>query len=160
MENAMGAENRGRWVTVVANLGVLAGLLLLVAELRQNRDLMRAQIRHELSTVLVEHQTAIAQDPQLVSAIRRGDAGEELSPDEAYQVLLRNNALIRYWENVHYQYREGLYDEAEFLSHRDAWARYMANSPPAVSFWCSWRDAHSPEFRAELDGVLPTTAAC
>ena len=154
----MGTESRGRWITVVANLGVLAGLLLLVFELGQNRDLMRAQIRHELSTVLVEHQMAIAQNPQLASVIRRGDAGEELSPDESVQFLVKNNALIRYWENVHYQYREGLYDETEFLSHRDAWGRYMANSPRAVSYWCSWRDTYSPAFREELDGVL--TARC
>ena len=116
----MGLENRGRWITVVTNLGVLAGLILLVAELGQNRDLMRAQIRHELSTVIADQQMAGAQNPQLASVLRRAAAGEELSPDEAYQVLLRNNALIRYWEDVHYQYRAGLYDEVEFMSHRAA----------------------------------------
>lgn len=156
----MGTESRGRWVTVVANLSVLVGLLLLVVELKQNHDLMRAQIRHELSTVLVEQQLAVALNPQLVNAIRRSNAGEELSPDEADQVLLRNNALIRYWEDVHYQYREGLYDEVEFLSHRNVWARFMASNPLAVSYWCSWRDGYSPMFREELNAVLPPTAGC
>ena len=153
-------ENRGRWITVVANLGVLVGLLLLVAELSQNRDLMRAQIRHELSTVIADQQMAGAQSPQLASVLRRAAAGEELSPDESYQVLLRNNALIRYWEDVHYQYRVGLYDELEFMSHRAAWSRYMDDNPPALSYWCSWRDTYSPPFREELDGVLPSTAEC
>ena len=156
----MQAENRGRWITVAANLGVVVGLLLLVIEIGQNRDLMRAQIRHELATVIHDQMMAIAQNPQLASVIRRGDAGETLSPDEFAQFRLRQDALFRYWENVHYQYREGLYDEIEFRSHRDAWARYMDSSAGAVSWWCVRRGVYSPAFRDELDGVLPPTADC
>ena len=37
-----------RWLTLGANAGVLIGLVLLIMELDQNRDLMRAQTRHEL----------------------------------------------------------------------------------------------------------------
>jgi hypothetical protein len=42
-----------RWLSLVANVGALIGLLLIVMQLRQNRDLMRAQIRHELSMGIV-----------------------------------------------------------------------------------------------------------
>lgn len=150
------SDKPARWLHVAANLGVLAGLLLLVVELDQNRDVMRAQTRHDLSTSIVEHLLAIVENPQLASVMRRGDAGEDLSSDEWYQYHVRSRALFRYWENVHYQYRAGLYDEVEFASHRDAWAAYLGTSRAPVSVWCEIRGEFSPEFRGELDGVLST----
>jgi len=137
-------------------LAVVVGIVFVGLELRQNRDLMRAQIRHELSTVIVEMQMATAQNLQFASVMRRGHAGEELSPDELAQFEFKSNAIFRYWENVHYQYREGLYDDVEFLSHRDAWAGYVGRSQAAVSFWCSYRGTYSPEFREALDEILST----
>ncbi len=38
------AESLNRWLALGANVGVLIGLILLVYEVRQNADLMRAQI--------------------------------------------------------------------------------------------------------------------
>ena len=99
---------------------------------------------------------ATAQNLQFASVMRRGHAGEELSPDELAQFNLQSNALFRYWENVHYQYREGLYDDVEFSSHRDAWAGYLGDSQATVSFWCRYRGTYSPEFREALDEVLST----
>lgn len=152
----MKSDRPARWLHAAANLGVLVGLLLLVVELDQNRDVMRAQTRHDLSTAIVEHLLAIVENPQLASVMRRGDAGEDLSPDEWYQYHVRSRALFRYWENVHYQYRAGLYDEVEFASHRDAWAAYLGGSSAPVSVWCEIRGEFSPGFRGELDGVLST----
>ena len=152
----MTTERTGRWLNILANLGVIAGLVLLVFELGQTRDLMRAQTRHELSTSIVEQLLVLAENPQLASIMRRGDAGEELTQDEWYQFEVRSRALFRYWENVHYQYREQLYDEVEFVSHRDAWAAYLGASVGAATAWCGMRTEFSPEFRDELDGVLST----
>ncbi len=42
-----------RWLTLGANIGVLIGLLLLILELRQNHEIMRAQIKHDLAMGLV-----------------------------------------------------------------------------------------------------------
>jgi hypothetical protein len=138
-------------------LGVIVGIILLVFELKQTRDLMRAQTRHDLSSSIVNLLLSIAENPELAHVMVRGDAGGELSPDELYIYETRSRALFRYWENVHYQYRKGLYDPGEFASQRDAWAAYLGTSSGAASAWCGMRREFSPEFRTELDGVLPTT---
>lgn len=152
----MTSDRTVRRLNILANLGVIAGLALVVFELSQTRDLMRAQTRHELATAIVAHLLVLAENPQLAGVMRRGDAGQELSPDEAYQYDTRSRALFRYWENVHYQYREGLYDGVEFASQRDAWASYLGTSKGAAMAWCGMRAEFSPEFRSELDGVLST----
>jgi len=150
----MKSEQVHRWLTLAANLGVLVGILLLIAELSQNLTAVRAQTRHDLSSDIVELFTQVAGNEQLASVRRRADAGELLTPDEAYQYALITRAFFRYWEDVHYQYRTGLYDETEFSRQRDAWKAYAAESGALVDWWCRNRSQFSPEFAAEFDGIL------
>jgi len=143
-----------RWLTTGANLGVLIGLLLLIAELAQNRDMMRAQIRHELAAGIVDLLQTPANNAQLASVLYRGISGEELTPEELFQFELRTNALLRYWEDVHYQYRVGLYDDSEFERQRKAWKASLLRSRLAVDYWCRVRMLYSPEFAREIDSLL------
>lgn len=143
-----------KWLSLAANVGALIGLLLVVVQLQQNRDLMRAQIRHELAMGIVDLLHTPANNLQLAGVLRRGTIGEELTPDELFQFRLRSNALLRYWEDVHYQYRQGLYDEIEFLRQKQAWAEAMTRSVGLVEYWCEVRTLYSPLFAAELDGFL------
>ena len=148
----------GYWLTIFANLAVVGGIIFLGVEIRQNSQLMKAQTRHELSMAIVEQLSGIAENAQLASVIRRGNIGEELTPDEGYQYLFRSQALVRYWENVHYQYRQGLYDEVEFAGQKATWQGLLARSSALVDFWCTTatRMEYSPEFREEIDGLLST----
>ena len=147
-----------RWLSLVANVGALIGLLLIVVQLRQNRDLMRAQIRHDLSMGIVELLNTPAANSQLASVLRRGELGEQLTADEQFQFDVRTNALLRYWEDVHYQYRQGLYDEVEFSAQREAWGATIGRSVGLAAYWCRVREFYSPEFMAELDALQPPNA--
>jgi hypothetical protein len=49
----MNPDSLNRWLTLGANVGVLVGLLLLVFELNQNRDMIRAQTRNEMAAGIV-----------------------------------------------------------------------------------------------------------
>lgn len=155
----LSAKSLTRTLALAANLGALLGVVVLIFELQQNRDLMRAQVRHELASGIVEIIEGGARSPELAEALRRARGGEELSETQAFQVQLYLNGLYRYWEDVHYQYREGLYDDQEFLSQREAWRRSVNGAPQSREYWCSARIEYSPEFRAEIDALLPE-AAC
>ena len=149
-------RSRGQWLSAGANVGALIGLLLIVVQLQQNRDLMRAQIRHDLSMGIVELLNTPAANSQLASVLRRGASGEDLTPDERFQFELRSNALLRYWEDVHYQYRQGLYDEVEYAAQKKAWGGTLGRSVGLASYWCDVRTMYSPLFMAELDALLTT----
>lgn len=151
----MNSDKVLRWATLLANVGAVVGLILLVVGLKQNQAMMRAQTRNELSVAIVDLFSRVAENPQLASLRRRADAGEELTPDETYQYEVITRAFFRYWENVHYQYRQQLYDEQEFTRQRDAWRDYARSSPALVKFWCAKRSEFSPEFVSEFDNLLP-----
>ena len=146
-----------RWLTLGANMGVLIGIVLVLVELDQNRDMMRAQTRNELAMGIVDLLQTPASNPQLADVLYRAQVGEPLTPAELYQFKMRTNALFRYWENVHYQYRVGLYDDVEFARQREAWKASVSNSPLGQQYWCRVRLYYSPEFMAELDGLMPGT---
>ena len=152
----MDSNQLNRWVTLGANIGVLVGIILLIVELDQNHEAVQAQTRSNLSQGIVDHLSMIASNEQLASLRRRIDAGEEATVDERYQYEAITRALVRYWENVHYQYRQGLYDDAEFTAHREAIRGYFANSKAIVRFWCMSKHAMSREFAEEIDGLLTT----
>jgi hypothetical protein len=150
----MDSDRLNRWLTLGANLGVLVGIILLIVELDQNREMMKAQTRNELSMGLVGIQRGISENNQLADVIARAVANEPLTPSETVQFSHRSIAMYRYWENVHYQYRVGLYDEIEFSRQKDAWNRYMNANKANVQMWCSFRDTFSPDFAAEIDSLL------
>lgn len=154
----MNSDKVLRWATLAANLGAVVGLILLVVGLEQSEAIMRAQTRNELSVSVVDLFARVAENPQLASLRRRADAGEELTPDEAYQYGIITRAFFRYWENVHYQYRQQLYDDAEFSRQREAWRGYAQSSPALLKFWCAERSQFSSEFVSDFDDLLPRGA--
>lgn len=162
MSNEKGAASKkqldwsriGQWLALGANVGVLIGLILVIMELNQNQTMMRAQTRHELASSLVDILMASATNEQLSTVMYRASGGQEVSPEELYQFRMRSNALLRYWENVHYQYRLGLYDEEEFSKQRLVWKRSLTTAPGFRQEWCGTRQLYSSEFAAEMDGML------
>lgn len=145
-------------IALAANCVTILGLLLVILQLRQNRTLMRAQVRHELASTIVDLLNSSANNSQLAGVLRRGALGEELTEDEQLQFRLRSNALLRYWEDVHYQFRLGLYDEVEYSRQKAAWKASFASSVGFVKYWSEVRTLYSPLFAAEIDGLLPPQA--
>jgi len=151
-------ERFSGWLTLAANLGVLGGLIVVILQLNQNEKMIRAQTRHELSSEIVGLLHGAAADEHLAEVMYRGYGGEALSPQELYVFEMRLNALLRYWEDVHYQYRMGLYDEAEFSRQKMAWRVSMIRGERAIAYWCRVRDLYSAGFASEMDGLLPADA--
>jgi len=143
----------GRTVGILANAGVLLGILLLVYELHQNRQMMQSQVRNSISETLVNVLVNQAGDPDLTEIYLKSENGEELTPNEARRLYTSWVATFRYWENVNFQYRNGLYDEGEYSAQREAW-REILTEPGVRDMWCQRRHRQSPEFGAEIETLL------
>lgn len=145
-------------ISLAANIVTVVGLAIVVLQLYENQRMTRAQTRHELSSTIVTILSDTANNPQLASVIYRGSKGLPLTPVEQYQFEARSNALLRYWEDVHYQFRMGLYDEEEFDRHRDAWTATIRQNKGFAEYWCRVRQLYSPAFAAEMNRLLPSGA--
>lgn len=150
----MSADRLNRWLALGGNAAVVIGLLLLVYELNQTRELTQAQMRSEISRGIYDLLAMTANNQQLADLMVRADGGEPLTEAEEFQFNSRTRAMFRYFENVHYQYRVGLYDESEFERQRLAWGNYMNGSVRAPGVWCHYQHLVSAEFAAELNALL------
>ena len=146
--------NLGQSIGILANLGVLVGVLLLVYELNQNRALMAAQTSDSVSQAVVSALQLSAGNSELADIVGRADAGEDLSPTEQYQFTTYAISWFRIWENQDYQYRVGLYDESEFAAVRRAWFFRLQHEQALRAVWCVLGEQFSADFYADVNGAL------
>ena len=143
----------GQTISILANLGVLIGILLLVFELNQNRQMMRSQTRSSISETLVDILVQQSQNAELTAIRMKVNAGEPLTALETMQYRDIQNAFWRYRENVNYQFRNGLYDEEEYIAQREQWRRALSREINRAA-WCQREEITSPAFVAEINGLL------
>lgn len=147
----MDSDRVNRWLTLGANLGVLLGIILLVVELDQNRDMMRSQIRYQVFQDEANYNLSVATDRELVELIYRAGQGEELDGADRVQNFIRLIAYFRIQENIHYQYRQGLFDQQEYENIKQAQRGFVGVSSETANVWCVIRRGTSKEFRDDMD---------
>ena len=144
----------GQTANTLASVGVIVGILLLVYELNQNREMMRAQTRNEISRGVVELLSAPSSSVEMADAWAQARLGEPLTPAQGVMLETFSESMFRYWENVHYQYRQGLYDEEEFSKHLDTIIGLVMHDAPMMSWWCRNQSNYSVLFAEDLNQRL------
>lgn len=125
----MNLDRVGQGVQLAANVGVILSILFLAYQIAEQRELMKAQTRTDIASGITELLTSEATDANLANALRRNNDGEELSADDYFLLDRVTRAYFRYWEDVHYQYRNGLFERAPATRRR----RQCARRPGAAS---------------------------
>jgi hypothetical protein len=137
-----------QWLTFISNIAVLVGVLFVAYELKQSREFAEAETRARVGADTVEFFLRMAENPDLAQAIRKYDAGEDLTPEESATVGYLTFAQVRRWETTWKQYEAGLLSEAEIQQRLGAW-RDEARLPRfkrALS-----RSGFDPEFMEQLN---------
>ena len=150
----MNSNRISGWLTLGANIGVVIGIGLLIVELDQNRDMMRSQTRHQIAIEDANFFLATAYDPDMTARIEQVSDGEQLEATERMQYSWRLAGWFRLQENIHYQARNGLFDQSEFEGIKNTWKTFVTTSPGVEKVWCFWRMNSSKEFREDFDDLF------
>jgi hypothetical protein len=153
----MTADSVNRWLTLLANVGVVIGLVLLLIELDQNNDLARAQIHQDRSDAWVANRFARADSglalPATLKFVEAGfpddlSAMEKLTPIEAARMRDVLSAFQGDYDNLFYQYQNGYLD--------DEYYRYMIE--PSIRtlapWWKKYETPGRPSFEKEVERIL------
>ena len=143
----------GQLLQILGNAGVIIGIVLLVYELNQNQRMMQAQTRASLSQETADDLFRFSEDEQLAELWFRAAYGGELTDLEQLRFGQFVISRMRRQENVHYQYRMGLYDEREYEAQTNGWRR-LYSMPGIAAMFCDRRDAFSPEYVADIEALL------
>ena len=152
--------NPGQTISVLANVGVLIGILLLVYELNQNRVVAEAQTRAAITQVIIDLTVMVSQTEMgmVISEKRLND--EALTPREKIWQRGTSRAQFRHWENVYFQYNIGLFSDQELETYRTYWRTVTRCRPRQQEFWADTKLQFNPKFREEMDSIFREAAEC
>ena len=97
----------GQTITILANLGVIAGIVFLAVELRQNNALLQAQSRSDQNDQIISNVEAVYQNTDLATAVAKASLDQELSEAEKMLLYAHDVRRIRAFEAAFWEFQEG-----------------------------------------------------
>ena len=145
-------------LTLIANISVVFGIIFLAVELQQNTQAIQAQTRDSITEKQMTYSLEIGSGRDAADVFVRGNADlDELDSTEQQMYRGLTGAILREFENSHYQYERGLFSADEFESRLVRWQNLMVH-PGMRDIWDSSRETFSASFRAEIDRIVAEVA--
>ena len=111
----MKSEQLNNWLSVLANLGVLIGLIFVGVELRNSSNSVTGQIADSIAEGFNEFNLTVAADAELPVIFNVGLCDPSLlSPEEAVRFGTLMRALINQYYRIHTLYLTGALQESDW----------------------------------------------
>ena len=144
-------DRLNKWLSLMANLGVLVGVFVVAYELRQNTLAMEANSRQEFAAHDLAW-IATALDPSVVAvAMNKNEAGEQLSDLELSQLVHRQHMNFRIFENAYYQARVGALEASEWGRYDQIIGMVICRDVAAQRMWKDFRSGFVADFAQLVD---------
>lgn len=146
----------------VSGIGVLASLIYLSLQIRQNTRAVRSQIHQHIADSSLSLGAMLADHSREFTAALKADrkAFADMPDDDKYAFLSCIFAFFKHFENMYLQYQEGFIARENW----DAWTSQMFmywHMPAVQNWWKSRRAIFSPEFRRFIEespeSAMPST---
>ena len=139
------------WLTLIANVAVVGGIVFLAIEIRQNNELLRSESRQALVSNDV---TSLTANLENVDVFAKLASKEELSAEDQLRLSFMYTLDLRNREFEYFQYVNGLLDEETWLAYRHVIV-INHSSDLGRSWWDEvGRGIVDPEFAELVDQLL------
>lgn len=145
------------WLRLVPDVALVAGIIFLAVEIRQNTEAVVAASSTALTDQSVQFFSAGLDNQVVARALYKQGVGKELDGLETAQLMRLQYLNFRVFENAFLQYRRGYYERTEWDRYSKIIARNLRNHPIAKAMWEQNRgEGFTPEFEREVDSLDPT----
>ena len=135
-----------KWLEIAGGIAVIASVLLLAWQIRQNTKALTAQSLLDLNAMANEVLNSEAENDQLASILVKAEIDlESLSPAEYRQFSSHVYTTINTLDSAHGFYLEGILDESDFSGWRDFTCPYLAQKS-VNAVWESFKPTFGVEF--------------
>ncbi len=140
----------GALAELAGAVGVIASLVYLASQIRQNTRAVRSATYQSLTDSSMSFSALVAGDPILSSLFDRGmDDFSSLESDARVRFAFLMQSYLRMLENSFHQHRDGMLDEERWQ--RTASTLRMATVRPGFSQW--WSSPRAP-FAASFEAFV------
>ena len=150
----MNADNVNKWLTLSANFGVVIGLILLIVEISQNTEMMRAQINQSRTDTAISEQQALFNSDYMPAILKKRNGGEQLSEEEMYRYRSHFRSGMRNQDNNLWQYSQGFLGENTPRSIRGFARNVIGGTELGITTWDSQKYAYTDEFIAFVEEAI------
>ena len=148
-------------ITSVAEIlgatGVIASLIYLAVQIRQSTKVARSTARQSISESTQASAMDVVAGDDLAKILYKNLDGQELEPHEMLRLQSRCYRDMRIWENVYYQFTQGMLTTEEWSGFR-ANLRFMMSIDLYRHYWSVQSEFYSQSFRIEMESVLADSA--
>ena len=135
----------------VGGVGVLAPLLYLAVQTRQNTRAIRAATYSQVADSFADVSLALFQDPDASNLIRRArQVPESLTPEEIERYEMFLLSYMRRAENMYFQSEEGTLDADTWIGIRES-IFIVLGTEPSDRWWKTRRRMFNTDFRRFVD---------
>jgi hypothetical protein len=137
----------GQVIGIIANIGVIAGIVFVAVEVRQNNRLLEAQARYSLR----QYRSDIADTimtPHILEAAHKYARNESVTPAEKSAALMTALKVLELWEWQHGEFVAGmLRRESLPVDSWRLWYHGKGQSPlPIEEIWAVRKEVMNPAF--------------
>jgi len=146
-------DSTNRWLTLIANIGVIVGLIFLALEIRQNTEVARSAVDLEITMMGTDFHMRVAENPALARAYFIGLRDpDSLSEDERMQLHYLIPAVFLLLEGAHKQYIRGFLPEEGWMPYEGLIA-YLLENPLVRDWWVNGSTVFSQDFETVVEDI-------
>ena len=152
----MNLERSGGWLALVANLGVVGGLVLLAVELRQNTQVVRAQASMYLATGQASAEVAFMGEDTAAAFVKAINSPGTITDREIVQLWAYLNAAVLSVQQTHEMVELGLATEEDQKAAARTAAYWLSWNFGRV-WWAEIKTNFPSDLVAEIDATIAAT---
>ena len=149
----MNLESTNHWLTLAANVGVLAGIIFLGYELQQNTLATQLEAASNFQDSFTEIELMIAGNPDFAEVLRKGTQGEKLSATDEFRLSAFYTNVLRQWQFIHFQYLTDSINEEIWRGERAYLTGVIHDDVGLFRTWQSNQQRYSPQFNALIESI-------
>ena len=142
----MNSEKINNWLTLGANIGVLAGIVFLAYELQQNTVATQLEVASNFQNSFTEIEMLIAGYPEFTDLLMKGREGGDFSPTDQLRLGAFYTNVLRQWQFVHFQYLADTLDEEIWRGQLAYFNQIIGEDLGLFEHWKTSNEHYSPRF--------------
>ncbi len=145
-------EPLGNLGDFIGGIGVVATLVYLAIQVRQNTAALRTASRQAIVAGMRDH-VRLALEPGADSFFHAMESFPDVSPDEYRYFTTRMNDLLLFFQGAHALHESGTLEDETYEAYRDFVAA-SCSTPGGARYWQQVREIYTPRMAAALDARI------
>ena len=155
----MDSDRLNRWLSLAANLGLMAGLILVAVQINQNSQLARLHLISEGNVARNQIWAGVLGEDPAVALARSIENPAEMNFADYIVVDAYLYTSMSLFYRIYELANEGIFDESDWQQMVESFAPWLLGSTFGRAWWFgSGREFFAPEFAVFVDEVVESAA--